>query len=553
MRLPLSVFISYAHKDESLRQKLETHLSLLQRQGLVASWHDRQILPGASLAEEIDAHLEAASLILLLISPDFLASDYCYDVEMKRALERHASGEACVIPIILRPSDWHDAPFGDVRCLPRDGKAVTTWRNRDEALVDIAQGLRRTIEELTGHAPDVAQPSSSAVPVPTTSEATHVPIDQNRARMLERVRKTWIAGILEHSLHGALPIELGLEQRPDVLANPWRMLVQESDQPATLLPAGTSIVQVYDDSQGSFLILGEPGAGKTTLLLELARTLLNRAYQQEDDPMPVVFHLSTWAQQRLPLTEWLVAELHDRYEVPRPLSATWVNNDRLLLLLDGLDEVAPATRGECMQAINIYRDEHPLVSVVVCSRSSDYLNQPARLRLQTAVIVQPLSDEQIEHYLTDRGEQITGLRERLNHESELRELATTPLMLTILVLAYQGQSPATITSGQISGQARQQIFASYVQRMLKRRGAHSKYEAKQTIHWLETLAAEMKRRNQTIFHIERIQPDWLPQGRGYRIAYSSLLVALLGLVFLLLGEVISWMTFSFLSQSARQQ
>src|SRR5260221_9866333 len=97
-RIPLSVFIAYAHEDELLRQQLETHLSLLHRQGLISEWHDRDILPGAEWAREIDARLETASIILLLISADFLASDYCYELEMQRALERHKRGEARVIP-----------------------------------------------------------------------------------------------------------------------------------------------------------------------------------------------------------------------------------------------------------------------------------------------------------------------------------------------------------------------------------------------------------------------------------------------------------------------
>ena len=123
---PLSVFISYAHEDEPLRQRLEAHLSLLRRQGLIADWYDRQILAGEEWARDIDEHLEMASLILLLISPDFLASDYCYGTEMQRALERQRRGEAVVIPLLLRPVDWDAAPFAHLQYLPRDGKAISS-------------------------------------------------------------------------------------------------------------------------------------------------------------------------------------------------------------------------------------------------------------------------------------------------------------------------------------------------------------------------------------------------------------------------------------------
>src|SRR5437016_2112638 len=132
-RAPLTLFYSYAHEDEPLREQLERHLRLLNRQGLISEWHDRQIVAGTEWAKQIDEHLETASIILLLISPDFLASDYCYDIEMQRSLERHRRGEAQVIPIVVRPVDWHDAPFARLHCLPRDGKPVTRWDNQDEA------------------------------------------------------------------------------------------------------------------------------------------------------------------------------------------------------------------------------------------------------------------------------------------------------------------------------------------------------------------------------------------------------------------------------------
>jgi hypothetical protein len=147
---PIEIFYSYSHKDEELRERLETHLKLLQRQGVIKGWHDRLISAGTEWAGQIDHYLESAQIILLLISADFLASDYCYDNEMKRALERHEAGEARVIPIILRPVDWASASFSKLQALPRDGKAVTTWSNQDEAFTQIAQGIRQIALGLAG-------------------------------------------------------------------------------------------------------------------------------------------------------------------------------------------------------------------------------------------------------------------------------------------------------------------------------------------------------------------------------------------------------------------
>ena len=144
----IEVFYSYSHLDEELRIQLEKHLSLLRRQGAISGWHDRRIGAGTEWAGQIDDHLNDAHVILLLISSDFLASDYCYDVEMTRALERHDSGEALVIPVILRAADWQTGPFSKLQALPKDAKPVTSWDNRDEAFTDVARGIRAAVEEL---------------------------------------------------------------------------------------------------------------------------------------------------------------------------------------------------------------------------------------------------------------------------------------------------------------------------------------------------------------------------------------------------------------------
>jgi internalin A len=142
------LFFSYSHKDEVLRDELETHLKLLQRQRVISTWHDRKILPGNEWEGEIDNRLERAAIILLLISADFIASEYCWDKEVKRALERHAAKQATVIPVLLRSCDWKGAPFGKLQGLPTGMKAVTAWPDRDAAWTDVARGIRAIAESL---------------------------------------------------------------------------------------------------------------------------------------------------------------------------------------------------------------------------------------------------------------------------------------------------------------------------------------------------------------------------------------------------------------------
>ena len=145
----IEVFFSYAHKDEDLKDDIVTALALMRRQKLIENWFDREITAGQQLDQNIAEHLEKARIILLLVSRYFMASDYCYDTEMMRAMQRHTANTARVIPVILSPCDWHDAPFGRLKALPKDGKPITTWSNRDEAFLDVAKELRRVVEDLT--------------------------------------------------------------------------------------------------------------------------------------------------------------------------------------------------------------------------------------------------------------------------------------------------------------------------------------------------------------------------------------------------------------------
>jgi hypothetical protein len=144
----IQVFFSYSHKDEAMRDELETHLAMLKRQGLVEAWHDRRIAAGTELDSVISENLEKSDVILLLVSPDFLASDYCYEVEASRALERHRSGDAVVIPVILEPCDWHNSPLGKLRATPTDGKPIAKYPNRNDAYLEVVGDIREAAQRL---------------------------------------------------------------------------------------------------------------------------------------------------------------------------------------------------------------------------------------------------------------------------------------------------------------------------------------------------------------------------------------------------------------------
>jgi hypothetical protein len=142
------VFFSYSHRDESLRDELEIHLAALKRQGVIDTWHDRRIVAGSEVHNQISEHLEHADVILLLVSPYFIASDYCYDLEMSRAMERHEHGEAQVIPVILHPCDWRRLPFGKLLATPTDGKPISKFPNQHDAFLEVTKAIHAATEEL---------------------------------------------------------------------------------------------------------------------------------------------------------------------------------------------------------------------------------------------------------------------------------------------------------------------------------------------------------------------------------------------------------------------
>lgn len=167
---PISLFYSYAHEDESLRDELAGHLKILERRGLINAWHDRQIVPGQAWGQAIDQHLLTADLVLLLVSKDFIGSDYIWGVELAQAMQRQQAQQCEVVPIIVRavdidPADAEDLPFLKLQALPPDLLPVTSWTNRDEAWTQVAKGLRATVGLIRARRP-APQPAVAAAPLP---------------------------------------------------------------------------------------------------------------------------------------------------------------------------------------------------------------------------------------------------------------------------------------------------------------------------------------------------------------------------------------------------
>ena len=176
---PLKVFLSYSHRDEELCQRFLVHLSQLKRDGLIEPWHDRRITAGSEWANDISEHLKSAHIIILLVTADFLNSDYCNDIEMTHALERREKGEALVVPVILRPCDWQTSRFSRLQALPDGGKPVVDWQTQDHGFLDAVKGLRRLIIELCG------------------SEPVHTPVQvQVLQTAIRRHPWRWIAGLV---------------------------------------------------------------------------------------------------------------------------------------------------------------------------------------------------------------------------------------------------------------------------------------------------------------------------------------------------------------------
>ena len=382
------------------------------------------------------------------------------------------------------------------------------------------------------------------------------PPDKKQAAQLEilrgRVMEYWVEGVLRHSLHNEVLISLGKRPIDKAVDAPWKYSVEVSDTSCLTLLEDRDVSAIYDTT-GLLLILGEPGSGKTTTLLDLARTLLRRAGDDIRERVPVVLNLSSW-KKRQQLAEWIAGELSEKYRVPVKLARSWVQNDYLVPLLDGLDEVPTALQPDCVAAINDFIDGSEPSGIVVCCRLMEYQWLPHRLKLNGAICLESLSSEEVGKYLARGGSKLAALRDAVNRDPVLQELAQTPLMLSIMSLACQGAGGDELArqKGDLA-EERRQVFRLYVEQMFQRKGMTSLvFPKEKIIGWLSWLARRMREHSQSVFLVEGLQPSWLGTSwlgaRVQRAAYGivmalglaligGLICGLIGLIFGLIGLI----------------
>jgi GTPase SAR1 family protein len=352
---------------------------------------------------------------------------------------------------------------------------------------------------------------------------------RNEKLLLQAV-KDEVAARLKQSLHNAVFINLGKEAQPEQVKRPWSSDIKIGDKPSEAIPDDTSILEIFDQEEiaGKLLILGNPGAGKTTTMLDLAQALVVRSQENYDYPIPVLFNLSTWKDDKQSIQDWLVLELKSKYGVRKDIGAKWVDDAKLLPMLDGLDELKSVRQEPCVRKINelLQSDSRPLY-VIICSRREEYDNYTTRLQLHGAICLRDLDNRRVQDYLlrVNRGD----LWEVLQQNETLLALAQTPFWLSILVLSEQELLVGNWLALRSTEQRLECLLNAYVRQMLARNVQSVAYqhtsipsETKIQIR-LIWLAQYLQNNFSTDFLIETIQADTLPN-RTQKIIYYSLIL-----------------------------
>jgi hypothetical protein len=363
-------------------------------------------------------------------------------------------------------------------------------------------------------------------------------------RLMAKVENNWIENFYQDRLRGALPIRVRLKADFDSVDRSFAD-IQEPPQ----IPHDIGIEDVYRRMGGRLLILGAAGSGKTFALIQIASVLIDQVKVTREPCIPVVLDLATWQEESKELEEWAVDQIAHDYIEERNTVRSWLEDRRLILLLDGLDRVEEERQDDCVRAINALREKPPH-GLVVCSRTEAYTRLPVKLELPVAVHLEPLSQQEIVDYVRERDSSSQSLLDALQSDAALNELAETPLGLELLYDTFgergTTQQLADLSAGTMRDR-RQHLFDAYIDRVLNLPGQKDRpFSAQETTWWLAWLAHQMTKHNVRLLWFERIQPGWLPSPAWQRayILISRItvgfLAGLMGGPFIGLALGISW-------------
>lgn len=336
--------------------------------------------------------------------------------------------------------------------------------------------------------------------------------------LLHIVKITWIEGILKNTLRNQPLIKLRLEKRLDLVKCRFSDIPAISDE--LRQTSGKTIADELPpiEKERTILILGEPGYGKTTILLALAQDLIKCAEKDLSRQIPVVLNLSSWDKKKQKIVEWLIQELKAHYHIPENLGKQWIEDEQLILLLDGLDEVKLEYRETCVQVLNQFIQEHGITAMIVCCRTQEYKAISERFIFESAFCIQPLNIVQINQYLDKKGNNLANLKNIFQEYPTLKKLAKSPLMLNIMALTYHRDAFKDIYKTDDLKQQQKNLFDAYIKSRFTKLKSKQLYSSKQAVCWLSWLAQQMIQECQTIFLIEGLQPSWL-QSKTQEILY----------------------------------
>lgn len=361
-----------------------------------------------------------------------------------------------------------------------------------------------------------------------------------RDRLLSEVKRE-VKASRSQSLHNAVLSNLCQEAAPPGVSRCWDVEVKMSHRPSFRLPPKASVAKVFDRTGGKLVILGATGAGKTTTLLELALVLVSRAEKDPSLPVPVLFELGTWKAESGVIADWLIAQLKFKYGISPAVGKQWLATQKILPLLDGLDEVETHRQNFCIQAINHFvGGEFQPKNLVVCSSFEVYKNCQTRFKLQAAVLLKPLTETQIHNYLL--AARSRELWYSIEQDSDLLKLAKAPLFVSMMALAYEEiliESWKRLNSAE---EQRKYLLTAYIRRQMT--GAfrlHSRgkeLRSEQIRYWLGWLARKMEQQGIQELLLDKMSSRWLETGAQQRVYHFGVkLVG--GLIWVILGLIVT--------------